>query len=425
MNLFRIIIKEIRHSKGTFIMGVMAVSVSVLSYIISLSILSNSQISFSNKMRVMSSDLKKEITDLENGIRKSMKGLGFNIHIYPEKQDLSVIYEQGYGEQTMPEEYVETLANSKIVTVNHLLPRLTQMVKWEEKDQSVLLIGVRGEVPIAFRGENRKKTLIDPVKIGDIVLGHELHNKYDLKPSDIIKFMGKEFRVTATHPSRGTVDDITAWMALSTVQELLEKPSLINGILALECNCESIDRLGDIKKEIAQILPNTKIIEKESKALARAEARNKVKRAGEKQIQNFAISQKELIVNQSLTAKLFVLIIAALSIGWISYLTFSNVASRSVEIGILGTMGFGGSNLILLIISRAMLMGIAGTLCAFTVSFVLVPIFWGNAIFVSVFMDPSNMLVLTCVPILLACGAAWIPAVKGSLKDPAVILRNE
>ncbi len=91
----------------------MAVSVSVLSYIISLSILSNSQISFSNKMRVMSSDLKKEITDLENEIRKSMKGLGFNIHIYPEKQDLSVIYEQGYGEQTMPEEYVETLANSK------------------------------------------------------------------------------------------------------------------------------------------------------------------------------------------------------------------------------------------------------------------------------------------------------------------------
>ena len=406
-------------------MGVAAVTVSVLSYIVSLSILKNAETSFTNKMQVMSNDLKKEITELENGIRKSMKGLGFNIHIYPENQDLAVIYEQGYGEQTMPEEYVETLANSKIVTVNHLLPRLTQMVKWEEKDQSVLLIGVRGEVPIAFRGENRKKALIDPVEKGNIVLGYELHNKHELDPGDIVKFMGKEFKVTATHPSRGTVDDITAWMSLSTVQELLQKPSLINGILALECNCESIDRLGEIKKEIGQILPNTKIIEKESKALARAEARNKVKMAGEKQIQNFAMSQKELILNQSITATLFVLIIAALSVGWISYLTFSNVASRSVEIGILGAMGFGGSKLILLIISRAMIMGVFGTLFAFALSFALVPALWGTAIFVSIFADSVNLLVLTCAPVLLCCCAAWGPAVKGSLKDPALVLKNE
>ena len=406
-------------------MGVAAVTVSVLSYIISLSILKNAETSFTNKMRVMSNDLKKEITELENGIRKSMKGLGFNIHIYPENQDLAVIYEQGYGEQTMPEEYVETLANSKIVTVNHLLPRLTQMVKWEEKDQSVLLIGVRGEVPIAFRGENRKKALIDPVEKGNIVLGYELHNKHELHQGDIVKFMGKEFKVTATHPSRGTVDDITAWMSLSTVQELLQKPSLINGILALECNCESIDRLGEIKKEIGQILPNTKIIEKESKALARAEARNKVKMAGEKQIRNFATSQKELILNQSITATLFVLIIAALSVGWISYLTFSNVASRSVEIGILGAMGFGGSKLILLIISRAMIMGVFGTLFAFPLSFTLVPALWGTAIFVTIFSDSVNLLVLTCAPVLLCCCAAWGPAVKGSLKDPALILKNE
>ena len=425
MNIFRIIIREIGHSKGSFIMGVTAVSVSVLSYIISLSVLSNSQMSFTDKMLVMSGDLKKEITNLENGIRKSMKGLGFNIHIYPEQQDLAEIYEQGYGEQTMPEEYVEKLANSKIVTVNHLLPRLTQMVKWAEKEQSVLLIGVRGEVPIAFRGENRKKALIDPVKIGDIVLGYELHNKYEIKLGDIIKFMGREFKVTATHPSRGTVDDITAWMALSTVQEILEKPSLINGILALECNCESIDRLGDIKKEIGQILPGTKIIEKESKALARAEARNKVKKTGEKQMQNFALSQKELIVSQSITATLFVLIITALSIGWIAYLTFSNVANRSVEIGILGAMGFGGSKLILLIISRATIMGVTGTLCALLLSFIAVPIFWGEQVFYDIFMNPSNLFVLTCVPTLLACCAAWIPAVKGALKDPAVILRNE
>ena len=425
MNLFRIIRREISHSRGTFLMGVSAVIISVLSYIISLSILTSSKSSFLNGMQIMQADLKKEISGLEDAIRKSMKGLGFNIHIYPEKQDLSVIYEQGYGEQTMPENYVEKLANSNIVTVNHLLPRLTEMVKWKEKDQSVLLIGVRGEVPIAFRGENRKKALIDPVKVGDIVLGYELHKKYGIKPGETIKFMGKELNVTATHSGRGTVDDITAWMALSTVQELLGKPDLINGILALECNCESLDRLGDIKKEIGQILPNTRIIEKESKALARAEARNKVKRTGQTQIQNFALSQKQLIVNQSITTTLFVLIVSALSIGWIAYLTFSNVAARSVEIGILGAMGFGGTKLVLLIISRATLMGITGTLCALVISLIAVPLAWGREVFVAVFLDMSNVIILMCVPTLLACSAAWIPAIKGSSKDPAEVLRNE
>ena len=180
---------------------------------------------------------------------------------------------------------------------------------------------------------------------------------------------------------------------------------------------------GRLDKE--PIIEIAKIIEKESKALARAEARNKVKKTGEKQMQNFALSQKELIVSQSITATLFVLIITALSIGWIAYLTFSNVANRSVEIGILGAMGFGGSKLILLIISRATLMGVAGTLCALLLSFLAVPIFWGEQVFNDIFMNPSNLFILTCVPTLLACCAAWIPAVKGALKDPAVILRNE
>lgn len=425
MNLFRIIRREISHSRGTFLMGVAAVIIAVLSYIISLSILSSSNFAFLITMQGMKDNLEKEVSGLEDAIRKSMKGLGFNIHIYPEKQDLAVIYEQGYGDQTMPESYVETLANSKIVTVNHLLPRLTQMVKWKEKDQSVLLIGVRGEVPIAFRGENRKKALIDPVKVGDIVLGYELHKKYGIKTGDTIKFMDKELNVTATHSARGTVDDITAWMALSTVQELLDKPDLINGILALECNCESLDRLGDIKKEIGQILPNTKIIEKESKALARAEARNKVKRTGQTQIQDFALSQKTLWLHQSITATLFVLIVSALSICWIAYLTFSNVAARSVEIGILGAMGFGGTKLLLLIISRAALMGVTGTLCAVIISLILVPLVWGSHVFDTLFMNLKNIFIMLLVPTALACVAAWIPAVKASSKDPAAVLRNE
>ena len=88
---------------------------------------------------------------LEDDIRKSMKGLGFNIYIFPEGQDLSEVYSKGYASKTMPEEYVYKLANSNIVTVNHLLPTLTQSLEWPEYQRQIVLIGIRGQVPISWQ----------------------------------------------------------------------------------------------------------------------------------------------------------------------------------------------------------------------------------------------------------------------------------
>ena len=113
----------------------------------------------------MEAETARNMDGLEDAIRKSMKGLGFNIFIYPEGQDMAEVYSQGFASKTMPEEYVTTLANSEIVTVNHLLPRLTRKIKWPEQDRTVVLIGVRGEVPLAHK--DPKKPLIEPVPAGD------------------------------------------------------------------------------------------------------------------------------------------------------------------------------------------------------------------------------------------------------------------
>mgnify|MGYP004057233043 CR=1 FL=1 len=217
-----------------------------------------------------------EMKAYEDGVRKTMKGLGFNIFIFPEGQELGEVYAEGFASKTMPEEYVSTLANSKIVTVNHLLPSLTRKLKWPEKERTVILIGIRSEVPIAHR--DPKKPLIDPVKKGHIVLGHELHKPLGLSEGNTTTFMGREFIVGKCHAERGTKDDITVWMHLDECQELLDEKGRINAIKALECNCATLDRLGEIRREIAGILPGTKVIETESKALARAEARNKAKK---------------------------------------------------------------------------------------------------------------------------------------------------
>ena len=425
MNIRLLVFREIRFNLGGFTAGVLAIFLSLISYLIAVSINADLRINTSKKLQLMNSELNEEVTALEDGIRKSMKGLGFNIYIYPENQDLSAVYERGYGDKTMPENYVSKLANSKIIHINHLLPRLTEMVDWSEKDRSVLLIGVRGEVPIAYRGPNIKKPLINPVKEGSIVLGYELHHAYGLKAGDKVNFLDDEYTVSITHKRRGTVDDISLWMNLSKVQNILNKEDKINAILALECNCESIDRLGEIRNEIHKILPETKIIEKESRALARAEARNLTKFTGEKQIQNFLQSKKELIHIQSIFSFGFVIIICILCSFWISHLTISNINQRLIEIGTFTAIGFEGKKIMILILSRVLLMGLIGGMLAVLLFVITCPNVFGYDVYKNVTNNFSFIIIVLIAPLTLAVMSAWIPVLRAVLKDPVDVLRND
>ena len=425
MNIRLLVFREIRFNLGGFTAGVLAIFLSLISYLIAVSINADLRINTSKKLQLMNSELNEEVTALEDGIRKSMKGLGFNIYIYPENQDLSAVYERGYGDKTMPENYVSKLANSKIIHINHLLPRLTEMVDWSEKDRSVLLIGVRGEVPIAYRGPNIKKPLINPVKEGSIVLGYELHHAYGLKAGDKVNFLNDEYTVSITHKRRGTVDDISLWMNLSKVQKILNKEDKINAILALECNCESIDRLGEIRNEIHEILPETKIIEKESRALARAEARNLTKFTGEKQIQNFLQSKKELIHIQGIFSFGFVIIICILCSFWISHLTISNINQRLIEIGTFTAIGFGGKKIMILILSRVLLMGLIGGMLAVLLFVITCPNVFGYDVYKNVTNNFSFIIIVLIAPLTLAVMSAWIPVLRAVLKDPVDVLRND
>ena len=89
-------------------------------------------------------------------------------------------------------------------------------------------------------------------------------------------------------------------MNLAECQELLDQKGRINAILALECNCASIDRLGsEIRAEISKILPGTKIIEKGSRALARAEARVKAKSTADREKATIQASRLDQRTNES------------------------------------------------------------------------------------------------------------------------------
>lgn len=239
---------------------------------------------------------------LEDAMRKITKGLGFNILILPRDQDINQFHLQGVATAVMPEAFVTKLANSKIVTVNHLLPVITKRVKWTEQgDLEVVLIGTRGEVPLAHR--DPKKPLLDIVPKGQMILGHGVGKKLGLKKGQAVKLLGSEFKVAKIHGERGSLDDSSIWLNLTEAQELLKMQNVINAILALECNCATADRVAEVRAELAGILPGTQIIERGSQALARAEARNKAKQKADVDLKEAAASARGILTEQLDSAK--------------------------------------------------------------------------------------------------------------------------
>ncbi len=438
MNLARLIGREILHRKLGFGLAVATVAAAVGCLVAVAALLGSHDLHTSKMLGEMNAETTRmeakfeaDIKAYEDGVRKTMKGLGFNIFIFPEGQELGEVYAEGFASKTMPEKYVHTLADSKIVTVNHLLPSLTRKLKWPEKGRTVILIGIRSEVPIAHR--DPKKPLIDPVKEGHIVLGHELHKPLGLSEGNTTTFMGREFIVGKCHAERGTKDDITVWMHLDECQELLGEKGRINAIKALECNCATLDRLGEIRREIAGILPGTKVIETESKALARAEARNKAKKlaqvsiaAKKAEVAKLRTDRTNLRVEdeRKYTALLGVVTLAAAI--WVGFLAFANARERQAEIGILRAMGARTSSILGALLGRAFLVGFIGAGLALLLAFLLGENLSEGPLqgFDLRSLQADVPLVLFSVPIL-ACAASWLPALQASNRDPATILRND
>ena len=437
MNVRRLILLEIMHRKLGFALAVSTIAASVAALVAVAGLLGSHDLQTTGMLDEMNAEtlrmeerFTREMKAYEDGVRKTMKGLGFNVFIFPEGQELDEVYAEGFASKTMPETYANTLAESKIVTVNHLLPSLTRKLEWPERKRTVILIGIRGEVPIAHR--DPKKPLIDPVPRGHIVLGYELHRSLGLQEGNSTVFMEKEFIIEKCHSERGTKDDVTIWMHLGECQELLDEEGRINAIKALECNCASIDRLGEIRREIAAILPGTKVIETESKALARAEARNKAKKLTQSAIASKKAETGKLRADrerlrledeQKYTALLTVVILV--SMAWVAFLAFSNSRDRQSEIGILRAMGISTGSILGALMGRAFLVGLTGTGLTLLIAFL-----FSNPLREALhgFELKSLMghvpLVLLSIP-ALSCAASWLPALQAANRDPATILRNE
>jgi putative ABC transport system permease protein len=456
MTIWRLIYREIAHRKVSFLLGVLAVTLAVGTLVAAQAITQGDALETSRLLAAKQQQVEAALAekheavakagaDLEDAIRKQMLGLGFNVLILPEDQELSELHLSGGLSATMPESYVDKLAGSDIVTVNHLLPSVTRRITWPEQDRDVILVGTRGEVPIMHRG--LKKPMLEAVAPGKIVVGYDIHKDLGLSSGDTVRLMGEEFTVSTLHPQRGSEDDVTLWIDLKQAQQMLGLENLIHAILALECECAG-DRISVIREEIAGILPGTQVVERYSAALARAEARAKAKQTAESALAVEEQSAKEVLQREAASrrehedrrlamAGLVVPFAMIASIALVGLLAYANARARQPEIGILRAIGLTGGQIITAFLGKAVLIGLLGGVLGVLLGVIIVmnipgamssePQFHQQVWSAVASSQPmvTTFLLAPLVATLLAGLASWLPALLAVRQDPALILQGE
>ena len=421
MNISRLVVQEIAHRFLNFVLAVVGVSIAVACLVASVTMIDAGEIESQQLVAERQQEVQEAGKKLNDEMRKITKGLGFNIVVLAEDEDIAAFHAHGTPTGTMPQEYVTRLANSPIVVINHLLPIVTRKIEWAEQKQTVVLTGTRGEVPQAHR--DPKKPLLDLVPKGKIVLGYRLHHPRKLKPGSKLTLNGRDFQVAKCHAERGTVDDVTAWVNLEEAQDMLGMQNLVNAILALECNCATIDRLAEIRTEIAKVLPGTQILERGRKALARAEARNKAKKTADAALAAAEESGQQMIESRKDQANVLVPLAVVGSFAWIVLLAVGNARQRRSEIGILRAIGLGRRAVLVLFLGKALLVGLAGGAIGYASGFLIGTGFSGS-LGQSLF-DVGWLLIALIIAPALSAAATWLPALVAAGQDPAIVLQEQ
>jgi len=423
MTISRLVVKEILHRKLNFGLGLLSVAVAVGCLAGSLTLVKLHDARTRTILEQKRAETQQKMLVLEDDVKKAMRKLGFNIVILPKDQNLSDWYADDYGAKYMPEQYLARLAQSEIVTIEHLLPRLRQKVEWPETKWAVIIVGTTDKA--VNPSVDASELTLEAVPRGKIVLGNEVQQGLRLSLGDRIRFMGREFVVHKCHKELGTEEDMTVRVNLQEAQELLDKKGWINEILALECR-SAWANLPKVRSEITRILPDTQVVEKASDVLAKTHAYVKVEEEGKAAIEREWENMARLKVTWMRFASVLVSLVMVICVVWVALLAEGNVRGRRMEIGILRTLGFRSRQILYIFLSRAIVMGLVGGILGFLAGTFLASN-WAESVGESSYQWFNvNLLVLAVfVALAITVAASWIPAILAARQDPAVALREE
>ncbi len=381
MNVFPLILKEIRHRKLNSLLALLGIAVATALYV---------------GFFTTGAAADRETTRL-------MRDIGFNLRIVPRGESETALLRRGHAENTMPEEYADRFANQPDLSYEHLTLTLKRWTRVGETD--LLVTGIRSMV--SPRG-GKKKPMIFQIDPGTTYLGFHVARQLGLEPGGMLELEGHRFEVAQCLNEAGNEDDATVFLHLQDAQLVLGEAGRINEIQAIECLCRdpNVDSIDILRAELERVMPEAKVIQKRAMAKARESQRLMMEAY-------FAFAMQGLLVACAL---------------WIAVLAILNLRERRDEIGILRALGFGASMVAVLFLGKAILLGIAGAALGFAAGSALA-LWAGPSIFevTAAAIEPEYALlreVLWAAPLFAAC-CTLVPAALAATQDPAQTLRED
>lgn len=419
MKLFDLLVREIRFRKLNFALSVTSVVVGSGCVVAALLVLRAFDKETEQTLATMAETSRKAWAQFQDEMRKDMLDMGFNLMILHKEQNISDPPDQA---KYLPESYIQRLADSRIATINHVLPFLQQKVWWPERKRWVALVGTTGEIYV--KNASRQQPMLERVASGNAIVGYAIHQSLDLKVGDQLAVLGKEFKIQECLSAKSFEEDEQIWIPLKDAQKLLDKKDAITGLLAINCLCSPKDLLR-IHEEIASLLPDTRVVEYSSRLLTRANVRSKAALQAEEAFAREKTGRQQLREKRVAFAAVVPPLVVAVSVVWLALLMWNNTQQRRVELAILRAMGLASRKVLALFIGKAVVVGVIGALVGLPLGVVCAACFAGDVAALVGTRDLVPFALYVTAAVFMSVVGSWIPASLAAGTDPARILTEE
>ncbi len=363
----------------------------------------------------------------EKAVSKELDALGANILILPKSATVQDYYSADMQDETIPEEYVTTLATSDLQGLDNLSPKLSVQVAVGSK--FITLTGIlpkeEFEAKAAWAGagifsrpdncgtvavipglnaEPAKETLvrkrvIETLGSTDVLVGADAASLMRIKEGDQLDLGGRTFTAVAVLPETGTVDDSRIFAHLHTVQEMTGKGAVVNAIEIVGC-CSQIN--DGLVGKINKLLPDAKVVT----------------------VAQVVDTQLRTNKTMSRLSTVFLIIIILVGGASIANYMYANVYERRKEIGTLMAMGAGSSLVLKIFLLKALLLGLAAAIGGYVLGTVLAIVLGPKIAGVPVLPMGTLVLLAIAIAVPLALLASYLPARRAARLDPCATLQE-
>ena len=357
----------------------------------------------------------------EHAVAVQLDSLGANVLVLPQGASVDDYHTADIDAPTFPEQYVERMVTSGLLGVENISPKLTRRVRIA--DVPIVLTGVLPDNEVATKpvwlldsdaaapehecggssgacaDPRLQRKPIDELGKGECLVGAAAAERLRLQPGKKVTVEGTQLEVIGVLDSTGTVDDDRLFMHLHAMQALLGIGPNISAIEVMGC-CSVVS--DGMLSQLRNVLPDTRV-------------------TSISQIVSTQVETNRLMARLSWGILVIVLVVGGLSIG--NYM-WANVNQRRREIGILRMLGARRSNILGVLLAKALVLGVLGGVLGYVIGTAVVVGLGPSILGLDVGAMPSWIVISVALATVIAIVGSLLPAGLAARFDPSANMQE-